>query len=685
MSLYENFYLRLSCNFKKLLTMQKIYFLFLACMLTNASSYSQPSAQWIKTYDDPINGIDKAYAIALDNGCNLYVTGQSDSITTGADYLTIKYDYIGNVIWKVRYNGSANGDDIPSAIKVDNSGNVYVTGKSQGTNWDYATVKYDANGVQQWVQRFNNTNPGGNGDDAASDLALSPTGNAVYVTGYSHNYILSTSNDNWVTIAYTSAGVQQWIKGYSFGTTADRVFKIIVSSAGIIYVLGLKDYYPFVRSYDATGTAIHDFNGCGGTVNNVPIGILLDGSNNVYMLDHGTNVPNDQYIYLVKNNQNGFNVWCKLFNGYIPTDFKMDASGNFYISGYTASTDHDMLVMKCDANGDTVWTKTFNGAASGDDRAIAISLDNTSSHHILVTGYQTNASGNKDIVVMKLNNTTGATMWQSQYDRGCTSDEEPFAMQMDGYNNVYLTGYSYCNSSLEDFITAKYVVNTVNASAIANQTTICNGDTAALSASDGSSYQWFSGTNLLGTSQTIQVSPSTVTTYDVIVSQYCWSDTDSVTINVNPNPPPPTIIYSQNILQSSSASTYQWYLNGTIINGAIFQTFLLSQSGNYSVVITDTNGCSAMSSITVGIPETKTEKLISVFPNPANENTFIVGQLQSGTSITITNVLAENVFKTILVQKEEKVEIDTHNFGQGIYFVEINMEGRKYIQKLIIN
>src|SRR6266481_6082859 len=55
--------------------------------------------------------------------------------------------------WVARYNGPANGDDSAAAIAIDSSDDVYVTGHSagSGTGLDYATIKYDSSGNQQWV------------------------------------------------------------------------------------------------------------------------------------------------------------------------------------------------------------------------------------------------------------------------------------------------------------------------------------------------------------------------------------------------------------------------------------------------------------------------------------------------------------------------------------------------------
>jgi len=59
--------------------------------------------------------------------------------------------------WVARYNGTGNGYDEARAVSVDNSGNVYVAGTSWGlgTLNDYATIKYDPAGQQQWLALYN--------------------------------------------------------------------------------------------------------------------------------------------------------------------------------------------------------------------------------------------------------------------------------------------------------------------------------------------------------------------------------------------------------------------------------------------------------------------------------------------------------------------------------------------------
>ncbi|MEO0125919.1 MAG: SBBP repeat-containing protein, partial [candidate division WOR-3 bacterium] len=183
---------------------------------------------------------DGASAIAVDNSGNVYVTGKSYGSGTNFDYATIKYDVNGNQLWVVRYNGPGNSSDEASAIAVDNSGNVYVTGKSvgSGTNYDYVTIKYDVNGNQLWVARYNGL---GNGSDRAHDLALDNFGN-VYVTGESWG----PGNDgyDYATIKYNAQGTQLWVARYSSPGTVypyDCASAIAVDNSGNVYVTGISE------------------------------------------------------------------------------------------------------------------------------------------------------------------------------------------------------------------------------------------------------------------------------------------------------------------------------------------------------------------------------------------------------------------------------------------------------------
>ena len=123
---------------------------------------AQFKEEWVARY----NGTGEA--LALDAAGNVYVTGSCFGADGTYDYATIKYDSNGNELWVARYNGPGNGDDLASALAVDAMGNVYVTGYSSGSvdpsSLNYATIKYDFNGNELWVARYNGLGNGpGNG------------------------------------------------------------------------------------------------------------------------------------------------------------------------------------------------------------------------------------------------------------------------------------------------------------------------------------------------------------------------------------------------------------------------------------------------------------------------------------------------------------------------------------------
>ena len=123
---------------------------------------------WVARYSG--GGQEEAYALAVDSSGNVYVTGTRNADVNGFDYLTVKYDPNGDLVWESGYNGPSNGSDIAYAIALDNVGNVYVTGTSydNSTSNDYLTIKYNSSdGNQLWATRYNGS---GNDYDAACSI-----------------------------------------------------------------------------------------------------------------------------------------------------------------------------------------------------------------------------------------------------------------------------------------------------------------------------------------------------------------------------------------------------------------------------------------------------------------------------------------------------------------------------------
>lgn len=160
---------------------------------------------WVASYNGQANGYDEGVFVIAGNNGNIYVTGRAETLPQNYDILTISYNSTGTLQWIALYNGPVGINDVGRELAVDNNGNVYVTGRIMTDTlyrYDYATIKYDASGIQKWVVSYN----GINGlNDFPVGLALDFQNNVV-VTGYSQGL----NNDDIVTIKYVqTVGITQ--------------------------------------------------------------------------------------------------------------------------------------------------------------------------------------------------------------------------------------------------------------------------------------------------------------------------------------------------------------------------------------------------------------------------------------------------------------------------------------------
>jgi len=306
--------------------------------------------QWVARYNGPANGAEDAWAIAVDGLDNVYVTGQSDGLGGEDDYATIKYNSAGQEQWVARYDGPGHLGNAAYAIALDNSGNVYVTGVSvgSGTDADYATIKYNSSGQEQWVARYNGP---ANGSDYGEAIAVDDSAN-VYVTGWSRG---SGTNFDYATIKYDTAGQQQWVARYHGpGTGLDQANAIAIDISGNVYVTGTSNGsgtsvdYATIK-YDSTGQQqwAARYNGAANSGDGANA-IALDSSGNVYVTGQSQGVGTETDCATVKYDSAGQEQWVIRYNGKgHPFDYAfalaVDSSQNVYIAG---ESDADYLTIK---------------------------------------------------------------------------------------------------------------------------------------------------------------------------------------------------------------------------------------------------------------------------------------------------------------------------------------------------
>src|SRR3989339_282803 len=213
--------------------------------------------QWIRRYNYA-NGKDEGVMVKADNLGNIFVTGFSTGVTSFADYATINYSSDGDTTWISRYNGPDSDDDMASALTVDNLGNVFVTGKSDGgisTGFDYATIKYNSLGDSVWVKRYNGD---ASANDGGSAIALDKSGN-VFVTGSSTNV---TTAFDYTTIKYSPDGTEEWTIKYTnsdFAGSIEEPFGLFVDTLSNVYVTGMSALDYATVKYVQTPTSVDIF------------------------------------------------------------------------------------------------------------------------------------------------------------------------------------------------------------------------------------------------------------------------------------------------------------------------------------------------------------------------------------------------------------------------------------------
>ena len=417
------------------------------------------------------------------------------------------------LVYSTYLGGSS--DEFGRKIATDSSGNAYIAGQTKSSNFPTASPYQGSFGGTEdaFVTKLNasgtalvySTYLGGSGTDQAIGLTIDSSGNA-YIVGNTDSTDFPTASPYQAANAGTqdafvaklnAAGSALTYSTYLGGSLSENGRMIAVDSSDNAYVTGSTQSsdYPTASPYQATNTGspnsdafLTKFNPAGsalvfstylgGVGSDFGDGLAVNTFGNAYVVgytdstDFPTFIPyqaanaGDNDVFITKFDPGGSSLSYSTYFGGSGTDFArglaIDSTDNAYLTGLTNSTNYptltafqsinaggyDAFVTKLDAGGSPSFSTYLGGSA--DDQGLAIAI-NTSGEAFVggLTGssdfptllpYQSTKGASDDAFVAKLN-AAGSTTLYSTY-LGGNGEDIVFGITVGTNNNAYISGYT---------------------------------------------------------------------------------------------------------------------------------------------------------------------------------------------------------------------------------------------------
>ena len=232
--------------------------------------------------------------------------------------MTIKYSTVGTPLWTNRYNGPANGDDLPatnSCLAIGHDGAAYVTGASYAgyagsAAFDFATVKYISTPEI-------NPQPGSRTNSVGTtvNLAIKATGSAKLryqwqrsETNLFNGGNVSGVNSNTLTLVNVQpedAGSYRVIVTNAFGSVTSSVAVLTVALPSPIALSSATMSngvfrFSFTNTPGANFTVLSTTNVSLPLSNWTALGSLAEISPGQFQFTHSKATTNQQRFYCVR-------------------------------------------------------------------------------------------------------------------------------------------------------------------------------------------------------------------------------------------------------------------------------------------------------------------------------------------------------------------------------------------------
>ncbi|MEN9582479.1 MAG: hypothetical protein RL641_433 [Candidatus Parcubacteria bacterium] len=436
-----------------------IHLVIIFLLLLNTSTFARKyyNKDWVDT---------KGLPDSIDWGCTTYTQGGDLALTGNTvisagntDIITILYDHDGNALWTQYFDGGSNLKDYGVAITTDQNNNIYVAGAVTGSNgyFDIVLLKYDHSGNLQWSTTWDGND---HLHDIPTALTLDNFGN-IYVTGL---YFTLFNQTDFVTLKFEPNGSFSWVSTYDNVHLQEAATSITMAQNGNIVVAGGSaqaanswDFAIVTYKTDGTQVGVERITGVG-VGSDKALAITKDNSGNIFLTGY-TEDGSNKNIQTVKINPTIGLEWIKIFDGDgledVAQTMGIDVNGNIIVSGYTKKTNggYDFITIKYDPSGNELWQRRYSAPdESKPAKAKKLTLDQLG--NIFITGKLFN-NGDNNYVTIKYN-PDGEIVWEETYNGVGNGDDEPLNIQLDMKGNIFVTGISQDANLTKRYTTVKY-------------------------------------------------------------------------------------------------------------------------------------------------------------------------------------------------------------------------------------
>jgi hypothetical protein len=367
-------------------------------------------------------------------------------------------------------------------------------------------------------------------------------------------------------------------------------------------------------------------------------------------------------------------------------------------SGWTGASSTSSIVASAGSTGGIVRVFADNGCGNSIPRDLNVSIINVPAQPGNITGSVNACIGlNQNYSIGAV---AGATSYTWTLPSGWTGSSTSASITVTPGatgGTLSVTANNSCGSGNPQTLIVNTITSPAQPGAISGPVSVCPGtiQTFTISAVTGASgYQWMVPAGWVGTSSTTSITVtvgSNSGSLTVAATNACGNSAPQpLSVTVYSGAPVPVISQQGAVLNSSVSTGNQWYLNGVPIGGANSQAYTPVQNGNYTVSVTDSNGCTSISPVfpfnNVGIGTIDESNLIRVYPNPGN-GLFMVDLNnipESLIALTVTNMVGQVIYSQSQVSKlHSLIAFDITQQSAGTYFLSVKLESHVINMRII--